>query len=203
MRTRLCVAPGLLILSLSAFATPVQVGDLEWSQPGDSVNLSYNQVAEVCGINTGACAGAVGEMDLTGWTWASAEDVGGLFSALTPHPGGIANYFENDSTWAADFLALFTPTWETIAIRQVMGLTRTPYPSDPQSSAIGAEIRDWHGDFNHHQDAAFTLSGYWQHTSYANVGHWFYRTQTVSEPATLALSCLALLGIATARRATS
>lgn len=53
----------------------------EWLQPADFIDYSYNQVAAVCpnGICSGTLPGST--IDLTGYTWASSDDVRFLFQA--------------------------------------------------------------------------------------------------------------------------
>src|SRR3954463_16114568 len=44
----------------------------EWRQLTDTVGVSWNQVAEVCpGDGISACSGAIDDLDLTGWVWAT------------------------------------------------------------------------------------------------------------------------------------
>lgn len=84
----------LLNAPIGVMAAPVTVDGLEWMQVTDTVNFSWNDMASVCDVGTGACTGSLGTTDLTGWTWASILDVGQLFSALTPHPGGVGRFEE-------------------------------------------------------------------------------------------------------------
>jgi hypothetical protein len=57
----------------------------EWRQLTETVAVSWNQVAEVCprdGVS--ACAGAIDDLDLSGWVWATDAQVIELFSYYTP-----------------------------------------------------------------------------------------------------------------------
>jgi hypothetical protein len=53
----------------------------EWLQPKDFINYSYNEVSAVC--PAGACSGSLpgSTFDLTGYTWASIDDMDSLFNA--------------------------------------------------------------------------------------------------------------------------
>jgi hypothetical protein len=53
----------------------------EWLQPKDFINYSYNQVSAVC--PAGSCSGALpgSTFNLTGYFWASSDDVNSLFNA--------------------------------------------------------------------------------------------------------------------------
>ena len=50
----------------------VIVGDKEWRQVTETVNLTYGDLASVCNSTTGACSGSVGGVDFSAWTWAPA-----------------------------------------------------------------------------------------------------------------------------------
>jgi hypothetical protein len=106
-RLRFVLAAWLLALSTPAWALPsVVVDGTEWALPNAVQGFSWNEVAMACPTGGGACTGNLGGIDLTGWSWATAQEVGALFHALTPHPGGIAAYFEAGSTWAPQFIHL-------------------------------------------------------------------------------------------------
>jgi hypothetical protein len=66
---------------------PVTVNELEWLQPVDFVSYSWNDISTVCNATTGSCSGSLGGNDLTGWTWASVDDVNGLFNKYLASSG--------------------------------------------------------------------------------------------------------------------
>src|SRR5262245_33831396 len=106
-RTTPALIAGLILpifMSMPAYA--VVVDGLEWMAPGQVKGFSWNTVATVCPAGGGTCSGSLGATNLTGWNWATVQEVGALFHALTPHPGGIARYNEVGSTWAPNFLYL-------------------------------------------------------------------------------------------------
>ena len=84
----------LLVLAFgwtaSVTATPiVTVDGTDWLQPVDFDRLSWNDASSVCDTTTGACTGVLGSTDVTGYTWASVDDVNTLFNYfLTGDPMG-------------------------------------------------------------------------------------------------------------------
>ncbi len=59
---------------------PATVNGVEWLQPVDFVNLSWNDINTVCDATSGFCNGSLNGNDITGWTWASLDDANGLFN---------------------------------------------------------------------------------------------------------------------------
>jgi hypothetical protein len=52
----------------------------EWLQVSLFTNLSWNDINAVCPVgNGGVCSGALNGHDISGWTWASAPELGALF----------------------------------------------------------------------------------------------------------------------------
>ena len=81
------------------------VAGREWAQVDLFTNLSWNQINAVC--PKGICAGMLNGHDMTGWTWASVEDLNALFNhyvgrdVLGPGPD---NYMDDpNSEWAPGF----------------------------------------------------------------------------------------------------
>jgi hypothetical protein len=76
----------------------IKVEGREWLQPIDFTNHSYNQVSGVCpdGVCSGTLPGST--KDLTGYMWASSEDVGLLFQAYRKAGRAILGDFENTAT---------------------------------------------------------------------------------------------------------
>jgi len=72
----------------------VIVDDKEWLQPKDFVNYSYDQVSAVC--PGGICSGPIvpGGRDLTGYIWASSQDVKLLSDIYTQVGRNISEDFE-------------------------------------------------------------------------------------------------------------
>ena len=123
----------------AASAMPVTVGSNQWQQVGDFGFVTYNQIATVCAVSDGACTGSLSGIDLTGWTWASAQDVFDLFTFLGApivDDGALPNDGQGrvtgpfDAAWGGNIFGpgLFQPTdtipglWD-----RVQGLTRSPW----------------------------------------------------------------------------
>jgi hypothetical protein len=131
-----------------AQAAPVDDGHgKEWRQLTDTVGVSWNQVAEICprdGIS--ACSGAIDDLDLSGWVWATDAQVIELFSYYTPdilkNPtvAGVSYFFSGSL-----FLSKIRPT-EMIFItyfgfEEAAGWTSSKdYSSLPVVGAVSTEI---------------------------------------------------------------
>jgi hypothetical protein len=102
----------------------VTVNGRTWAQPDLFIKAtSTEEIEAVC--PRGVCEGDLRGYDLTGWTWASVEDVNALFNyyigsdALGPGP---STYSEPEgSPWVDAFFAdgwrlTFQPIWYTYAV---------------------------------------------------------------------------------------
>jgi len=81
----------LFLGSMESRASKVVIGNKEWRQLTDTVGLSWDQIHEgddpstpgaeggVCPLG-GQCAGSVSDVDFSGWTWATIDDVAELFA---------------------------------------------------------------------------------------------------------------------------
>jgi hypothetical protein len=103
----------MLLQALPSLGQAVIRDGKEWLQPIDFTNLSWNDVNAVCPV--GVCAGTLNGIDVTGYTWATVDDVNGLFNSygIEPPigPGPSPEFMERDSSWAPAFFADFTPTF--------------------------------------------------------------------------------------------
>ena len=180
----------------------VIIGDNEWLQPADFLGLTYNQIGAVCdtnpmGVGSGNCSGILstgsGPIDLTGFIWASDEQVRGLFETFVGAP--VPDSFsEVDSTWAPALLSLFNPTSiSSLVGPSLAGLTR--------SNMGGAVVRqlfdDEAGDLD--QIRSFQAGvDFVQPT----IGAWFFRPvpTSVPAPAPVLLLGLGLLGLIARRK---
>ncbi len=115
------------LFSTAALSQPVVRDGKEWLQPADFVNLSWDDVAAVCDSGTGACSGTLGTTDVTGYTWASVDEVSGLFNAygVTPPIPGFGSVYLAGSAWAPAFLVDFEPTFADGVGGSVWGWART------------------------------------------------------------------------------
>lgn len=84
----------------------VMVNGKMWAQVDLFRYLNWNAINAVCPAGDCIDGGVLNGYDMTGWTWASVDDVNGLFNfylgGSVLGPGG-ASYSEPDSTWAPAF----------------------------------------------------------------------------------------------------
>jgi RTX calcium-binding nonapeptide repeat (4 copies) len=122
--TRAILGAGFVLVTLAAAApagaAPVDLTDdgtgKRWRQLTDTVGLAPDQVAQVCPRDgESRCSGSVGGKDLTGWVWATADQVLALLglyepAILTAVPPDVAGdaYFGS----AFEFLNDMRPTFE-------------------------------------------------------------------------------------------
>lgn len=86
----------------------------EWLQVNRFLNTSWNQIAAICPTDgVTPCSGSIGATDLTGWVWASQNQVRTLFSysvpeiLTTPTLSGPAYMVS-----ALVFMDSIRPTWQ-------------------------------------------------------------------------------------------
>ena len=74
----------IFAVALLAFCSPLFADDIvdgkDWSQPNLFTGLSWNDISAVCNPGTGLCDGNLNGIDVTGKTWASVDEVNGLFN---------------------------------------------------------------------------------------------------------------------------
>lgn len=87
-------------VSAASLQTALSLHGLQWAQIADTRDFYIPDVYEVCGNTGAACSGTVNGQDLTGWRWASQNEVNTL----------ISDFFAIDYT-APENLALNTASW--------------------------------------------------------------------------------------------
>ncbi len=128
-------------LALMACAGAVQAGHIvtangrNWLQPTDFA-YDYATISGSCDAATGVCNGLLGAISMQGWTWASVDDVNGLFNsyignaALGPGPDGYGVVSAAPPAWIVSFFGDFNPGFsgggETELDANVREFERTP-----------------------------------------------------------------------------
>jgi hypothetical protein len=159
----------------------------QWRNLNDTVDFSWDQIDAIC-TNDGLtpCAGSIGALDFSGWTWATRDQVRNLFKELTGLNTELDDYFHQDglnSPWAPAALAALTPTFSNSFVSYVFGSTST-------SPGYLAFIADYHqaGSFD---EANLISIAPTQHGS--DLGAWLFQpTATVPDPSTLLLLSIGL-----------
>ena len=145
-----------MLLARPVLAAPVIVDGREWLQPADFVDLSWNDIRQACDPVTGACNGVLAGVDVTGYAWASVDDLNALFNhylqgnapPLGPGPDSLL-----DSCYSPWADAFFADGWrETATIPNPDGTEVLVYGWLRDASGAAATI----GEF---QDSRQGISG--------------------------------------------
>lgn len=212
------------IWAASAAAIPitgehiVRVDGTQWVQPDLFTDLSWIDVNTVCPSGVCIDGGELNGYTMTGWAWASVDDVNALFNAyliaggvseahlLGPGPGTTSS---SNDVWATAFTADFRTTWTVPGVGEdVRGFTRdTRAPS--HGVVYRADVVNFFGEgsvvFGSDYASTSAVNNLIS-SSYENVGVWFYaahHSPTVSTPSTLALFGAAIACVGWARRKTA
>ena len=200
----------LAVLLPPLSANAVVVNGLDWRQLTETRNFSWNQVATVCNTTTGACAGTLGTVSFTGWTWASNDDIRSLFDALIgPGTNNFPTCYDSyGATNSADIAAaigdpFFLPTFTSpgpFGFDLVQAWSR----STPASSTFTAYAPNLTDNFPAGAgDRAVLDSAPGRTVANPALGVWLYQSPPVSvpEPATTWLLAVGLLILIRSRRA--
>ncbi len=206
----------IVLLTIPFYSNAVVINGKDWRQLTETTGFSFNNVSNsttgTCDVNTGLCNGSLGGVDFTGWTWATNEEVGGLFNYIVGTTAvdftisGGDSYREYASEWAdravdSDGIGgldtgLFLPTIvDNGEVGRVLGITRSESTYD-QNNAFMPGIYDAYRDG--WEDQIATTTHGWKSISSDNKGLWMYREVPVSAP--LALMLIGLAGIGFSRR---
>jgi len=118
----------------------IPVNGREWLQPDLFIGLTWNQINAAC--PDGVCNGLLAGRDVTGWTWATIQDVAALFNYYIGRPvfvGDVDSFRllqEIDSAWAPAFFNTgWRPTFKQTGLEEVYGTTRSIAYTD-QNAAV-------------------------------------------------------------------
>lgn len=127
----------------------IEVGGKEWLQPILFLDLAWNDIDDVCPHDTGVCSGLLNGYDVTGWKWASVNDVNDLFNYYLGSEllgSGPDGFFTSEVD--PDLSPIFdgwVPTGENWSdggfgpkFRVIWGSTRNARDDDPISSTWSA-----------------------------------------------------------------
>jgi hypothetical protein len=146
---------------------PVRAAGKEWAQVGLFRSLSWNQINAVCPQGNCRDGGVLNGWDMTGWTWASVDDLNAVFNNYLVRPPfeGPSNTSLLNSPWAAAF---FDDGWKRTGGSFTWGSVRELLNADVALSAF-MQIQDEFTDSvktNNERGVDFQLS---------TMGAWFYR----------------------------
>lgn len=210
-RSPIILAIALVFWSLAANAGPIYSDSAgrEWLDLNDTRNRSWLDTAAVCNAVTGSCSGVLAtttpfsmDIDLTGYRWATRNEVRDLWYEVTGLPGGaLDSYsasFPSADGFGANVFDLFEPTISFAngpGIDNVLnGLTREIF----FDSVLGVRART--GVI---YDAAFGTDTFALNGGFAlggreiSMGVYLYRE--VPEPGPLGLFGIGLVGLMATR----
>lgn len=195
--------------SMPVVANPI-IDGRQWLQPNAVRGSSWDEINAVCG--TGSCVGSVNGdgFDLTGWQWATIFEVGDLFAANSPHPGGVADYQDGNFDFLDAFLLAtgFEPTFSfpvipgivDVAVKLVGGLTSTldAATGEGYAALLATGATSYIPDLSINGtriSTALTLPTDGVTPLSLGVGGWFYRDAASTVPAANSLSLVMLAGL--------
>ncbi len=204
MRKKLFAACSGLFLLLCLWNTAYAViaDGKDWRQLTDTVNLSYNDLAQIYDTSTGQLKDSsittVGGVDFSGWIWASLEEVASLYSSFTGLTIGVYDYVsEAGSAWAPEYFNLFEATSSSIyhGYEQAAGISRTLWPNGLSTSTIMQNRLD-----DSINDVVHTSGSWGLDTKTDGVGFHMYKATSVPIPGAVWLLGTGLVILAGERR---
>lgn len=191
----------------AAFLPSVVVNGQEWLQPKDFVETYWSEVNTVCSSTTGECNGSLLGHDITGWTWASLDDVDALFSTyLTSTFGPGPDFSALDLSDPTDYQAYasFFANFDTTSEYCSSAIYGCSYAIDGVTRTTGSGLGLF-GSWSYLNSFVFGASSTVETGRTvpsglaAGAGAWLYRTE-VPGPATFWLCCAGLAALGFNRR---
>jgi hypothetical protein len=187
----------VLAFGPSAFAGPIFLDSSgrEWLDVNDIRFTSWNKLASVCNSTDGTCIGSIDTWrgtgwiseDITGYTWASQEDVRGLFYEISGLPQGTLDSGAASvaNQYGVTALNVFPPTFESSNgyFRILDGLTRSTIGTSEEDLAAIRGVISYYPNADAHfsvADRAGSLD-----SSTIEIGTYLFRP--VPEPGSIGL----------------
>ena len=209
-----CSVVLLGLLADTSMATPIYTDSAgrEWLDVNDSRFRSWDDTAAVCDALSGACSGTLSthdlssfDLDLTGYHWATRNEVRDLFYEIGALPlGSLDSYaasFDTAAGHGALAFDIFDPTIQLPAgpgvVNILNGVTRDRF--------FDSDLMEWRGYSGIIANPpsgsdSFALNGGLQtDIREISMGAYLYREVGAPEPGTLALFAGAMLALVASR----
>jgi len=156
--TTLIASAAALLPVLTADAAQVAFVDAQgrsWRQVTETIGASWQAIAQRCPVDGSTpCAGTLGNQDLTGWVWATNEQVAELFEEFMPGIAAAGSLSGGNCVLPGlGFLSTFNPTYSGYttfgASFYISGWSATTTRGNAAiAPEVAAGYQPHHGSFN-------------------------------------------------------
>lgn len=92
----------------SSIAQAVEIGDKDWRQLTDTMGVTYNELTSIYDVSTGHLLDEsrymIRNVNFSGWTWATAQDVYAMYSLVVGKTlESYDYYYEENPSWLYPF----------------------------------------------------------------------------------------------------